>query len=568
MDMNTIVKSNLNNKTKIMIMIFALAGIALLLGNSSHLFSAQAVGNPQSTISTVSHTTSTSYSAAQLKRSTTTKRTTTTTTKTTTSTSTVASTTTIPVSGTTWINGYSQSLSGYSAVPEVVRATSDSGYIIGGISYGSTGAANATITKINSQGAIQWQKIYSLPGPASAAPSATIHSIRQTSDGGYIIAGAVNYGQYNSSNPCYYGTAGCALVIKLSSNGTLQWQKIYPGLAVQEGYGGAGAYDIQQTSTGNYIVVGPDSPTGDPVYGWVAGLNASGNLQWQENIGTNSTVVAVPYSITPSNGNYVIVGTFNSSPGQSAFAVKINPQGGIIWQKTYGTDYFVNAYSVQQTSDGGDILAGTDTYPKTTQYDGNAAILAIKINSNGNIQWEKSYTVGYLDCLDEDGNTAALSVSQTSDNGYVFGGSTSYCKDEETSASLPYLLKTNSTGVIEWQHVYGISSGASGSFISTGVTKNNTIIAAGIIATKLLSGQSKTNIAESIYLVSANSNGIVASCSDIGNFANGTYNPGISPVSVNLTATTGALPTNSIHTGSLLPPGTYKNNNLEISKIC
>jgi hypothetical protein len=80
--------------------------------------------------------------------------------------------------------------------------------------------------------------------------------------------------------------------------------------------------------------------------------------------------------------------------------------------RTYGGIYSDLAYSVQQTSDGGYIVGGgTRSFGA-----GNLDILLIKTDANGNIQWAKTFG--------ETGDDAAFSVQQTSDGGYIVAGIT------------------------------------------------------------------------------------------------------------------------------------------------
>jgi len=156
----------------------------------------------------------------------------------------------------------------------------------------------------------QWAKTYGGTGDDYA------YSIQQTSDGGYIVAG-------------YTGSSGAGLadfwVLKLKSDGTVDWQKTYGG----GGYDSASS--IQQTSDGGYIVAGVTTSFGAGGYDfWVLKLDGSGNVQWQKTYG----------------------GT--------------------------GNDY---ANSIQQTTDGGYIVAGV-----TTSFGAGGDFWVLKLDSSGNVQ--------------------------------------------------------------------------------------------------------------------------------------------------------------------------------------
>jgi hypothetical protein len=111
-------------------------------------------------------------------------------------------------------------------------------------------------------------------------------------------------------------------VVKLSSTGTIQWQKSLGGTQVD------GAYSINQTSDGGYIITGasdsndgdvtghhgvqiPETPTNDY---WVVKLNSTGIIQWQKSLGGTLDEYANSI-IQTTDGGYVIAGNSNSTNG-------------------------------------------------------------------------------------------------------------------------------------------------------------------------------------------------------------------------------------------------------------
>jgi hypothetical protein len=192
-------------------------------------------------------------------------------------------------------------------------------------------------------------------------------SVQQTSDGGYIVAGWT----------WSFDVVGDIFLIKTDANGNVQWAKTYGGTNDEE------AYSIQQTSDGGYIVAG--------------------------------------YTYSFGAGYYDI------------FLIKTDASGNIIWAKTYGGTSRDEAYSVQQTSDGGYIVAGWTTSFGADLKD----IFLIKTDANGNIQWAKTY-----------GGTSrdeAYSVQQTSDGGYIVAGGTS---SFGAGGDNFFLIKTDANGNI------------------------------------------------------------------------------------------------------------------------
>jgi len=142
------------------------------------------------------------------------------------------------------------------------------------------------------------------------------YSVRQTSDGGYIVAGWT--WSFGGGGPDFF-------LIKTDASGNVQWAKTYGGT------GDDRAYSVQQTSDGGYIVAG------------------------------------YTYSL--------------GAGGRDFFLVKTDANGNLQWAKTYGGTGIDSTISVQQTSDGGYIVAGwTDSFGA-----GNWDILLIKTDVNGNI---------------------------------------------------------------------------------------------------------------------------------------------------------------------------------------
>ncbi|MGD0626587.1 MAG: serine/threonine protein kinase, partial [Thermodesulfobacteriota bacterium] len=111
---------------------------------------------------------------------------------------------------------------------------------------------------------------------------------------------------------------------------------------------------------------------------------------------------------------YIVAGgtTPASSTVSDVFLLKLDANGGVVWQKTYGEINDDVAYSVQQTSDGGYIVAG-----KSSSF-GNffGDMWVLKVKSNGDIDWQKTYG-------GNDSNSANF-IRQISDGGYVLAGET------------------------------------------------------------------------------------------------------------------------------------------------
>jgi hypothetical protein len=166
-------------------------------------------------------------------------------------------------------------------------------------------------------------------------------------------------------------------LVKTDANGNVQWAKTY----------GGGHYDyafsVQQTSDGEYIVAGLTWSFGASLSDvFLVKTDANGNVQWAKTYGGGHYDYAFSVQQT-SDGGYIVAGYTESFGAgyDDFFLIKTDANGNIIWAKTYGGIYGDYAFSVQQTSDGGYIVAGyTDSFG-AGWYD----IFLIKTDADGNI---------------------------------------------------------------------------------------------------------------------------------------------------------------------------------------
>jgi uncharacterized delta-60 repeat protein len=297
-----------------------------------------------------------------------------------------------------------------------VQQTSDGGYIVAGYTFSfGAGGNDVWVLKLNSDGTIAWQKTYGIMTNDQA------YSIRQTSDGGYIVA---------ASNFPSHAVYPDAWVLKLNSDGIVAWQKTYGSSFADE------AQTIQQTSDGGYIVAGENNGNL-----WVLKLNADGTVAWQKTYGSGGGEVA--YSIQQtSDGGYIVAGNTHSFGAGLAdvWVLKLSADGTVAWQKTYGGGDVDLAHSIQQTSDGGYIVGGwTHSFGA-----GNYDAWVLKLNADGTVAWQKTYG-GAID-------DQAYSIQQTSDGSYIVAGRAGSFGAGNDDA---WVLKLNPDGTPAWQKTYG-----------------------------------------------------------------------------------------------------------------
>jgi uncharacterized delta-60 repeat protein len=185
----------------------------------------------------------------------------------------------------------------------------------------------------------------------------------------------------------------------------------------QKTYGGSGddyAYSIQQTTDGGYIVAGWTSSFGAGNYDfYVIKLDANGNKVWEKTFGGSSEDRA--YSIQQTtDGGYIVAGwTYSFGAGiYDVYIIKLDADGNKVWEKTFGGSGWDEAFSIQQTTDGGYIVAGwTSSFGA-----GWEDVYIIKLDADGNKVWEKTFGGSGWD--------EAFSIQQTTDGGYIVAGYT------------------------------------------------------------------------------------------------------------------------------------------------
>ncbi|MCX6272765.1 MAG: T9SS C-terminal target domain-containing protein [Bacteroidetes bacterium] len=366
-----------------------------------------------------------------------------------------------------------------------IRQTGDGGFIVAGFSMsndgdvtGNHGNSDFWIVKLNDIGTIQWQK--SLGG----SNFDQAYSVQQTTDSGYIVAG-----YSDSDDGDVTGNHGLRdfWVVKLNDIGTIQWQKSLGGSNIDQ------AYSIIQTADGGYIVAGGSESTDGEVTGnhgnedcWVVKLSDTGTIQWQKCLGGSSIDKACSIQQT-TDGGYIVSGNSTSNDGDVTgnhgnndyWVVKLNDTGTVQWQNCLGGSGIEYDCSVQQTTDGGYIIAGgsTSNDGDVTGNHGISDFWLVKLNDTGNIQWQKSLGGSDDDC--------ANSIRQTADSGYIVAG-ISRSNDGDVTGNHGFydfwVVKVNNIGTIQWQksiggsdedYAFSIRQTTEGGYVVAGFSRSN-----------------------------------------------------------------------------------------------
>ncbi len=262
-------------------------------------------------------------------------------------------------------------------------------------------------------------------------------------------------------------------ILKIDKDtGTLIWQKTIGGKFREF------ASTTKQTSDGGYIIGGysnsnisgdkTENSRGNDDY-WVVKLDSDRNVVWDKTYG-GSDVDRLWTLIETEDGGYLLAGesksgisgdkTENSRGDTDIWILKIDANGALEWQKTFGGNDIDNAKSLIKALDGGYIIAGSSfsniSGEKTENSRGLGDFWILKIDTSGNILWQK--TIG--------GNNGdyAFAIHATSDGNYILGGiSSSNISGEKTENAVcnsvdSWVLKLDVNGAIIWQKTIGGSS--------------------------------------------------------------------------------------------------------------
>lgn len=339
--------------------------------------------------------------------------------------------------------------------------TADGGYIVAGYTYSEDGDIkeffggwDIWIAKLDTARNLEWAKSLGGSGDDYAM------SVIQNNAGEYLIAGytdstdgdiTTNHGGFD-----YW-------VIKLDTHGNLIWQKCLGGSKTDE------ARSIKQTSDGGYLIGGYTWSDDGDVSGhigtydyWIVKLNSSGKILWNKCLGGSSWDYAVSAIETVDKGYFI--GGFSISRngnvtgnhgGFDYWVVKLNSQGELVFEKSLGGSKDELLNSAIQTRDGGYLLIGS-----TESNDGNVTgnhggldYWIVKLDSTGLIEWQK--------CFGGSSYEKAYSAVMSPAGGYAVAGST-HSTDGDVSenhgAQDYWLISINSLGTLEWEKCFGGSN--------------------------------------------------------------------------------------------------------------
>ena len=338
---------------------------------------------------------------------------------------------------------------------------------------------------------IQWQNTIGGSG------SDKILSILQTNDGGYMLGGHSESNISGDKTENSNGVNDC-WIVKTDSIGNIMWQNTIGG------NNGDYLRSIKQTADGGYIFGGDSysNISGDKTENcigvndfWIVKIDSIGNIIWQNTIGGSAGDLLNSLGLT-SDGGYILGGqslsnisgdkTENSRGLDDLWIVKIDSLGNIQWQNTIGGSANDRVSSIEQTTDGGYVIAAASESGSSGDKTENSAgwdFWIVKTDASGNIQWQNTIGGSVHDW--------PCSIQQTIDGGYILGGvSTSGISGDKTENNWDttlitadyWILKTDSLANIQWQNTIGgvandllsdVKQTADGRYILGGYSRSN-----------------------------------------------------------------------------------------------
>ncbi len=298
----------------------------------------------------------------------------------------------------------------------------------------------ASLTLLPALAAAQWAKL------VDASHSDDAYDLAPTADGGYVVSGFTE--PDDDAGRDFW-------VVKLGAQGEIEWQRSYGGPCPCE-Y----AWSIRETSGGGFIVAGYTCSCARGADFWVLRLDAAGDVIWQKAYGgPEDDRAAVVRETVDADGRvdgYIVAGTTLSfgAGDRDVLLLKLDLEGAVVWQRTYGWHGVEWLGSVEQTGDGGYLMVAT-----STSFGDSADVWVLKLGPDGSVERQVAYQGG-----------SAHAVKETRDasgepDGYLVAGRSDSLDGGGRGA---WLLRLALDGSIVWQKGFtGTYPGESDAILQT-----------------------------------------------------------------------------------------------------
>jgi len=288
----------------------------------------------------------------------------------------------------------------------------------------NAGAKDFWLLKLSNNGTLLWEKSFGFSGADYGT------ALLETKEGGFLLSGVLDVsasnGQGNARRALKQHAGGDYWAIKTDPSGELEWSRFFGGSFTEVPLG------IVETADNNFILAGSSDSNDFNISNsngsydfWITKIAANGDLIWEKSFGGSEIDEA--RAITNTNdGNFIIVGDTRSADknvsinngAADVWILKISAEGALLWEKTIGGSSFDVARAVSKTQDNGYLIAGSSrSLDNGFENNGQNDALILKVNSNGDLLWQKTIGGSEIDFLydvTELSNGAIIAVGESS----------------------------------------------------------------------------------------------------------------------------------------------------------
>lgn len=213
----------------------------------------------------------------------------------------------------------------------------------------------------------------------------------------------------------------------------MPYQKAIGGLKDDAGY------SVKKLNDGSVVVFGVTASYGHAKQMYLFKLNPEGELLWSKTYGGKKPDVGNKL-IKAHDGGFLLMGYSSSFENvrKGVFVVKVDDQGNVEWSKTYGGDLIDLGLDIITTSDGGYAIVGETNSFEAWDYD----IFCLKLDGNGQREWANVIGADSIDY--------GFSIVEV-DDGYVIGCETTSFEGSDWDI---LLTKINKKGDVNWSKLY------------------------------------------------------------------------------------------------------------------
>lgn len=301
---------------------------------------------------------------------------------------------------------------------EEIKETADGGFILTGVFVSPTTQEDVFLLRLDNMGNPIWSKYYNRPDREFA------HSVIETEQGGFVIAGEAQGGLLGSSD---------VLMIHTDANGNSIWEHSYSEDGVDEI-----AYSVIQTLDGNLAIAGVRDSFEHPLMEDVLIMKVErlrGSVLWYKWFGEGNTDIGLAIRET-SEGTLAVTGRSEGITGIfDAFLLQTNSSGGFLSWFNYGGTMMDEGKSLEVIP-GDDFIIGGSTDSYSPAGFAMTNFLGIRVQNSGAITWSRIYGGNQVDALED---------VHLSDNGgfYLYGNTQSFVPNP---SDLMYQVRTDGTG--------------------------------------------------------------------------------------------------------------------------